>query len=175
MDPTSATWVALIGATILLAAIVDSSAHYLRVPSVVGYLGIGLLLQFADTRWAVLSESGRSAFAYLADLGIIVLLFRVGFHSHFERLIAKLRPVGDGDEQNFHAIRVRTSGSPSRYSGPFALSQRPVFSKADRLRASPYASPGRYGRALRQACRKACREVGAAVRLLRAIPPWPRS
>jgi Kef-type K+ transport system membrane component KefB len=93
MELAPAIWILLIGAIILSSSIVEDAAQRLHLPGIVAYLALGWLLRLADSRWGVLGEAGRSAFGLLADLGIVALLFRVGLHSHLERLIAKLRPA----------------------------------------------------------------------------------
>lgn len=49
-----------------------------------------MLLSLIDTRWALLSPPVRDAFSFLADLGVIALLFKVGSKSHPGALARKL-------------------------------------------------------------------------------------
>jgi len=91
MDSAHALWIVLVGLTMVLAGAIDSLARRVRLPGVVLYVALGMMLCLADARWAVLGDPGRQAFAFLADLGIVVLLFRVGLESHLERLLARLR------------------------------------------------------------------------------------
>jgi len=84
-------WVLLIGAAAVLAVAVHASFHRVHLPSLVGYLIIGFLFSLMDVQWNLLGSRGREAFAFLADLGIVVILFRVGLHSDLAALTAKLK------------------------------------------------------------------------------------
>lgn len=90
METVHAVWVLLIGVAVVLAAVVTSMAQRTSVPAVVGYLAMGVLIGTADTQWALLGSRGREAFSLLGDLGIVVLLFRVGLESNLKGLLAKL-------------------------------------------------------------------------------------
>lgn len=96
IDPTSthALWILLIGAAILLAALVKAACAPIRFPSVVGFLGLGLLFRLVDDFTGIFTPPVRQAFAVLADLGIVALLFRVGLDSNLKTLLAKLPQAG---------------------------------------------------------------------------------
>lgn len=93
MDSGHETWVLLVGAAVVLAAALQALAHRTRVPTVVGYLLLGLGLGAIEGRWQPLGEVGLQAFGLLADLGVVVLLFRVGLDSDLVALARKLRPA----------------------------------------------------------------------------------
>lgn len=90
METTHAVWVLLIGVAIMLAALVSSLAQRLAIPAVVGYLVMGVFMGTVDTQWTLLGTRGREAFSLLGDVGIVVLLFRVGLESNLKGLLAKL-------------------------------------------------------------------------------------
>lgn len=90
MEATHALWVLLIGIAVVLAALVSNLAQRMAIPAVVGYLAMGVLIGTADAEWALLGSRGREVFGLLGDLGIVVLLFRVGLESNLKGLIAKL-------------------------------------------------------------------------------------
>jgi Kef-type K+ transport system membrane component KefB len=89
-ESVHALWVLLIGASIVLAAVIRIGAVRLGVPALVGFILIGVGLAWADARLALMTEPVRFAFELFADLGIVALLFRVGLQSHFKALLAKL-------------------------------------------------------------------------------------
>jgi Kef-type K+ transport system membrane component KefB len=91
MSSPHTLWILIVGITMVLGAAVESLTARIRVPSVVIYLVLGMLLRLTDTRFGLLGTSGRDAFALLADIGLIVLLFRVGLESNLAGLLAKLR------------------------------------------------------------------------------------
>lgn len=77
----------LIATTVVLKAFLDRT----YVPALVGFMMVGILLRLADDQWDFLTEEGDFAFEVLAELGIIVLLFRVGLESNLKGLIKQLR------------------------------------------------------------------------------------
>ena len=81
----------LVGATVVLAILVKAALGRLGIPALVGYMGLGFLLQLAGTPWGLLSEEMRQVYAFLAEIGIICLLFRVGLESHLQVLIRQLK------------------------------------------------------------------------------------
>ncbi len=86
----NALLVMLIGAAIVLAALIRDVFARLGVPALVGYVGLGLLLRVADSQWGVLNEAAARGFDLLASLGIVALLFKVGLESHPAALAEKL-------------------------------------------------------------------------------------
>ncbi|MDH3603269.1 MAG: cation:proton antiporter, partial [Candidatus Tectomicrobia bacterium] len=78
--------VLLVGATVVLAILVKAGLERIGVPALIGYMGLGFLLRLAGTSWGLLSEEMREVYAFLADVGIICLLFRVGLASHIQVL-----------------------------------------------------------------------------------------
>ena len=49
-----------------------------------------VLLSLLNSQWVLLNEPVRSGFSFLADIGVIVLLFKVGLQSHPGSLARKL-------------------------------------------------------------------------------------
>ncbi len=89
MDQGHAIWILLVGAAMVLTSAVEGLAGRLRIPAVAVYLALGVLLGEMDARQAVLGETGRHAFALLADIGLVVLLFRVGLECNLGALSEK--------------------------------------------------------------------------------------
>ncbi|SDY48960.1 cation:proton antiporter [Citreimonas salinaria] len=81
----------LIGAIAAAAVVIKALLDRTGAPALVGFIGFGFLLRLADDRWNMLSDQGDFAFEVLAELGIIVLLFRVGLESDLQRLRRQLR------------------------------------------------------------------------------------
>lgn len=80
----------LVGVAIALAIPIKYYLERMGVPVLIGYLVLGLLLNLADAQWQFLSSVGNEIFAFLAQLGVIALLFRVGLESNLAELIGKL-------------------------------------------------------------------------------------
>jgi len=61
------------------------------MPALVGYLVLDVALRAADDSFGILAGKGRGVFDFLATIGVIVLLFRVGLESDLAGLIHQLR------------------------------------------------------------------------------------
>lgn len=90
VENLEALWIMLVGATVILAALSKVLFRSLGVHPLVGYLLLGFSLSLAHQHWGLLTEPVRYAFDFLADLGIVALLFRVGLESHPRALLDKL-------------------------------------------------------------------------------------
>ncbi|MDJ0727914.1 MAG: cation:proton antiporter [Prochloraceae cyanobacterium] len=80
----------LVGITIVISILIKAGLDRLGIPPLVGYLLLGLLFGAIDLRISFLSLEVREVYAFLAELGIISLLFRVGLESNLSGLIRQL-------------------------------------------------------------------------------------
>ena len=62
----------------------------IKLPPLVGYIALGLLVSVLDEQWAFITPDFESVFAALAGIGVVALLFRVGLRSNTKALLAKL-------------------------------------------------------------------------------------
>lgn len=76
----------LVGAVVVAGLFIKNRSEALGVPAVVGYILVGLVLSIGDGWGGYLSDTTRAAFAFLADIGIVVLLFRVGVETDLRQL-----------------------------------------------------------------------------------------
>jgi len=83
--------VAVVGVIIVASILLKSCCRRIGIPALVGYIGLGFLLHLADRRFNFLLAGGRDIFYFLAQLGVIVLLFRIGLESKIKGLIHQLR------------------------------------------------------------------------------------
>lgn len=83
-------WTLLVGFVVIASGLIEAGFKRLRIPALVGYLLLGMLLSIIDDRWGILSPPTYHAFSFLADIGVIVLLFHVGLRSHPGALTRKL-------------------------------------------------------------------------------------
>jgi Kef-type K+ transport system membrane component KefB len=83
-------WVLLLGLIVIASGLIEAGFKRFRIPALVGYLLLGMSLSMIDTRWTVLSPPVRNGFSFLADIGVIALLFKVGLKSHPGALASKL-------------------------------------------------------------------------------------
>ena len=82
--------VLLVGVTIILSILIKAGLEKIAIPPLVGYLLLGAAMGFINSQVYFLSPSVREVYAFLAELGIISLLFRVGLESNLAGLIRQL-------------------------------------------------------------------------------------
>ena len=81
----------LVGTVIVVNIFVKAFFRYFNLPALVGYIVIGLLLRTADAQFHFLTQPDKEIFSFLAELGIITLLFRIGLESNLHKLIGQLK------------------------------------------------------------------------------------
>ncbi|MEM7023041.1 MAG: cation:proton antiporter [Pseudomonadota bacterium] len=86
----------MVGAVVVLAMLVKALFERLGVPSMVGYLLIGLALGALDRRFGFLTPAIVEGLAFMAQAGIVALLFRVGLESNPATLWRQLPRAGLG-------------------------------------------------------------------------------
>ena len=80
----------LVGAVVVLSITMRYGAERLRTSPIVGYFALGVLLRAASSFDVVPLLPEQQVFPFLADLGVIALLFRVGLESDLGRLLDQL-------------------------------------------------------------------------------------
>lgn len=83
--------VLFIGLVVVLSILVKIGLERAGVSAIVGYLALGFLMRVADRKWNFLSREGSEIFEFMAALGVICLLFRVGLESDLTGLVKQLR------------------------------------------------------------------------------------
>ncbi|MEX1027754.1 MAG: cation:proton antiporter [Candidatus Paceibacterota bacterium] len=81
----------LTGILVCLALLIHWGSRKTSVPALVGYLILGFLLRVADGPGQFLTEPIVTRLDFLANIGVVVLLFRVGLHSNLAALLQQLR------------------------------------------------------------------------------------
>lgn len=91
-DPAQvdAMMIALVGTAVVAAVLINALFGRIGLPALTGFLMLGVLLRLADSQWPFLSPPVMTAFRFMADLGVVALLFKVGLESHPQALAAKL-------------------------------------------------------------------------------------
>ncbi len=80
----------LMGMAVTLATLIKALLAKVGIPALIGYLTLGFLLKLADMQWNFLSAEAQEIFEFLAEIGIISLLFRVGLESDLLGLLRQL-------------------------------------------------------------------------------------
>lgn len=86
----AARLIVLVGAIAALAPLIRGLLLRLALPALVGFLILGASIRLAHDRFELLDVGSHSAFAFLGNLGLVVLLFRIGLSSHLSELVKKL-------------------------------------------------------------------------------------
>ena len=83
--------VLLVGSLVTLVILLKAGLARLGFPALVGYIGLGFVLRVINMNYGLFSEQAMELFDFLAKIGIIVLLFRIGLESNLKGLLHQLR------------------------------------------------------------------------------------
>jgi Kef-type K+ transport system membrane component KefB len=90
MESLPLTTLLLVGAVIVLSMALRYTADAVGLSPVVGFLALGLLLRPTTAALGLPPLTDQQVFPFLADLGVVALLFRVGLKSDLSRLLDQL-------------------------------------------------------------------------------------
>ena len=80
----------IVGAVIIASLLVRTQFPRLQLPAMVGYILIGMALSVGGSAIGLLTPLLRENLEFLAQLGVVVLLFRVGLESDLDLLVQQL-------------------------------------------------------------------------------------
>ena len=83
--------IVLFGLLIIASIVIFRYFQRLKIPGLIGFIAIGTLLNLVDKRYAFFNESLYHTFEFLGNIGIIVLLFRVGLECNISGLLRQLK------------------------------------------------------------------------------------
>ncbi len=81
----------LIGCLIGMSLFVKTALNRLRIPPLVGWIGVGLLCRILDNKYGFLSEGNEEILHFLSQIGIFTLLFKIGLESKMKNLLKQFR------------------------------------------------------------------------------------
>ncbi|MBD3288795.1 cation:proton antiporter [candidate division KSB1 bacterium] len=81
----------LMGGCLVAVIFIRSLSSKISLPSIVGYLVLGVLIRVSDNYLPLLTEEAWQIFEFLAQIGIFTLLFRIGLESDLAGLIKQIR------------------------------------------------------------------------------------
>lgn len=87
MEQMIATYILLVGIIIVISIFIKYGFRSISLPAMTGYFLIGFVLRIADDRWHLLQGEGYAIIEFLADLGIIAMLLKIGLESKIFRLV----------------------------------------------------------------------------------------
>jgi Kef-type K+ transport system membrane component KefB len=83
-----AAWeVLLVGSIIVLSILSKAGLERLGLPDFLGYLFIGVGLGLLNAQWPLVPEEGHQLLTFLAEFGIVALLFRIGLECNLKHLL----------------------------------------------------------------------------------------
>jgi len=86
-------FILLMGGIILFTILIRYGLRRSRIPSIVGFILLGIVIRLIDSRWGFITSGISEIFEFVAILGIIILLFRVGLESNLSGLMRQLKPA----------------------------------------------------------------------------------
>ena len=81
----------MLGGVVVCTIFIRSGLKKMGLPSLVGFMIFGLLINLIDNQTRIITDDFKTIFEFLANLGIIVLLFRVGLESNIKGLLKQIR------------------------------------------------------------------------------------
>lgn len=81
----------LVGGALLISALIRRLFALLHWPALIGYILLGFAIGATDSHVSFLTDATDHVFDFLAEMGIIALLFRVGVESKIKKLLNQLR------------------------------------------------------------------------------------
>ena len=81
----------LIGVLIISALLIKAGLSRVGLPPLVGFLLLGAGLRLMDVGWSIVDNRDLMRLELLAEMGLVVLLFRVGLESNLKGLVDQLR------------------------------------------------------------------------------------
>lgn len=89
-EPSYAFVLLIVGMVIIASLLVRTQFPGLRLPMMAGYILVGMALSVAGSAFDMVTPLLKENLAFLAQLGVVVLLFRVGLESDLDLLMQQL-------------------------------------------------------------------------------------
>jgi len=83
--------ISLVGAVVVVSVILRRGLEILNLPAMLGYISLGIVINFLNFRWRFFDEDMNHGFEFLAKAGVVVFLFRVGLESNLVQLFSQIR------------------------------------------------------------------------------------
>lgn len=87
MEEVVAKYVLVFGLIIILSIFIKYGFKLLNLPTLVGYFLLGAVLHMINKRWFILEDEGIEILEFLADIGIVAMLLKIGLESNITALI----------------------------------------------------------------------------------------
>jgi len=90
MESIIATYILFVGLIIVISIFIKYGFDRIGLPALLGYFALGIIAKYLNNKLAFLNQEGIEIIEFLADLGIIALLLKIGLESKLSRLIELL-------------------------------------------------------------------------------------
>lgn len=91
MEKDFALLILLFGGIIVITNLMRGGLKRANIPSLAGFIVLGIIIRLVDAQAGFLTEEFSNIFDFLAEVGIILLLFRVGLESNLSGLRRQLK------------------------------------------------------------------------------------
>ncbi len=81
----------MMGAIIILIGLVRAGMQKAGLPSLVGFMLLGFSIRAADTQWHFVTTGLEEILLFMAKIGVITLLFKIGLESNLKGLLGQLK------------------------------------------------------------------------------------
>lgn len=81
----------VIGLVLLAVRLFGSYLRRIGLPAMVAFILLGIILRASDSHFEWMTTAGEDVFEFLAKLGLVMLLFRIGLESDIKMLFKRLR------------------------------------------------------------------------------------
>jgi len=86
----TAVLICCVGLVLVAAIFVKTLARKVRLPALAGYILMGIGLRYLDSAYGMPGDEGEAIIHFLAEMGVIILLFHIGLESKLQQLLAYL-------------------------------------------------------------------------------------
>jgi len=80
-----------LGGIIIFSILLHDLHKKIKIPSLIGFILLGFVIKIFDSHFHFLTHDIENIVRFLADIGIITLLFRVGLESNLDGLLKQIR------------------------------------------------------------------------------------
>lgn len=88
------TLILITGVLVLASMLIKAGLERTVLPPLTGYLALGFALRLAASRYPLLPHGFEGILQFLAKVGLVALLFRVGLESEISALLGQLKQAG---------------------------------------------------------------------------------
>jgi len=82
---------AVVGVVLILGMLAKRRLEQIGLPALLGYILIGVVVNLFDRDFPIMNEGVQTGIEFLAETGVVILLFRVGLEANLRDLVQQIR------------------------------------------------------------------------------------